>query len=98
MENKNSKCSLGGISSFLVGLGLGLIVGVLIAPESGERTRKKLIKQAEKIKDDTFDIISEKTEDTSKKISETAKDVYKKTTDLYNSTIKKVIKKSDIES
>lgn len=38
--------------SFLVGASAGLVAGVLLAPESGERTRKKLKRTADKYKDD----------------------------------------------
>lgn len=34
-----------------LGLGLGFGVGVLEAPDSGERTRRKFIKKAERFKD-----------------------------------------------
>lgn len=34
-----------------LGLGLGFGVGVLEAPDSGERTRRKFLKKAERLKD-----------------------------------------------
>jgi gas vesicle protein len=39
------------ISYFLVGLGLGALVGVLFAPKSGEETRKFLSEKAEEGRD-----------------------------------------------
>jgi gas vesicle protein len=39
------------ISYFLVGLGIGAVVGILFAPKSGEETREYLSKKAEEGKD-----------------------------------------------
>jgi gas vesicle protein len=39
------------ISYFLVGLGIGAVVGILFAPKSGEETREFLSKKAEEGKD-----------------------------------------------
>jgi gas vesicle protein len=45
-ENTGSK-----ISFFLVGLGIGALVGVLFAPKSGEETREFLAQKADEGKD-----------------------------------------------
>ncbi len=37
---------------FLLGLGLGVTIGTLIAPASGEETRRQLIEKAEELRDD----------------------------------------------
>jgi gas vesicle protein len=45
-ENTGSK-----ISYFLVGLGIGAVVGILFAPKSGEETREYLSKRADEGKE-----------------------------------------------
>lgn len=45
-ENVGSK-----VSYFLVGLGIGALVGILFAPKSGEETREYLSKKAEEGKE-----------------------------------------------
>jgi gas vesicle protein len=45
-ENSSSK-----VSYFLVGLGLGALLGILFAPKSGEETREYLLDQADKGKE-----------------------------------------------
>ena len=45
-ENSSSK-----ISYFLVGLGLGALMGILFAPKSGEETREFLLDRAEQGKE-----------------------------------------------
>ena len=39
------------VSYFLVGLGIGALIGILFAPKSGEETREFLTKKAEEGKD-----------------------------------------------
>lgn len=38
------------MNKFLIGTSLGVIIGLLIAPEKGEDTREKLVDTAEKLK------------------------------------------------
>jgi len=45
-ENTGSK-----VSYFLVGLGIGALVGILFAPKSGEETREFLAQKAEEGKE-----------------------------------------------
>jgi len=40
-----------GIASFLVGLGIGAVVGVLFAPQSGSETREVLLSKADEGKE-----------------------------------------------
>ncbi len=52
--------------AFLVGAAAGAIAGLLIAPESGDNTRKKLNKQADKLMhelEDSFEANSKKLKD-----------------------------------
>jgi gas vesicle protein len=46
MDNAGSK-----VSYFLVGLGIGALVGILFAPKSGEETREYLSKKADEGKE-----------------------------------------------
>lgn len=47
-----AKCSVGtGIGWFLVGVGVGSVVALLLAPRSGQQTRKLIAKKAEEGKD-----------------------------------------------
>lgn len=40
------------MTKFLLGLGLGTMIGTLIAPASGEETRRQLIEKAEDFRDE----------------------------------------------
>jgi gas vesicle protein len=53
--NTISKVSLG----VLAGATLGLITGILIAPDSGKKTREKLIGKSKDIKNKMYDSIDE---------------------------------------
>jgi gas vesicle protein len=59
------------MSGFFIGAIGGLLTGILIAPESGKDTRKKISDTANKIKDDLSDFADETLEATKKSISET---------------------------
>lgn len=37
------------LSALFIGAGAGLAVGILMAPEKGEKTRKKLLKEVDKV-------------------------------------------------
>jgi gas vesicle protein len=59
------------LSGFFIGAIGGLLTGILIAPESGKDTRKKISDTANKIKDDLSEFADETLEATKKSISET---------------------------
>lgn len=40
------------MTKFLLGLGLGVTIGTLIAPASGEETRRQLLEKADEFRDD----------------------------------------------
>lgn len=59
------------LSGFFIGAIGGLLTGILIAPESGKDTRKKISDTANKIKEDLSEFADETLEATKKSISET---------------------------
>jgi gas vesicle protein len=47
-----ARCSIGtGVSCFLVGVGVGTVVALLLAPKTGQQTRKLIVKKAEEGRD-----------------------------------------------
>ncbi len=71
------------IFALIAGAAAGAVVGLLIAPESGEETRKKLAKSAEKFNKNlktSINDLSEKSQKALHDISETVQD-FKKMTD-----------------
>jgi gas vesicle protein len=65
------------LTGFFIGAIGGLLTGLLIAPESGKDTRKKISDTANKIKHDIHDFAEETLEATRKSISETVDDLVK---------------------
>jgi gas vesicle protein len=65
------------MSGFFIGAIGGLLTGILIAPESGKDTRKKISDTANKIKDDLSDFAEETLETTKQSITETIDDLVK---------------------
>lgn len=63
------------LTGFFIGAMGGLLTGLLIAPDSGKGTRKKLSDTAHKIQDDLHDFAEEALEATKKSISETVGDL-----------------------
>jgi len=53
---KNAKNLVGGL---IAGAAIGVAIGVLLAPSSGEKTRKKIIGGSMKIKDDVMSSIDD---------------------------------------
>ena len=73
MKNDGFKIMTG----FFIGAIGGLLTGILIAPDSGRDTRKKICDTANKIKHDLSDFAEETLEATRKSISETVDDLVK---------------------
>jgi gas vesicle protein len=44
---------------FITGIALGVAAGVLMAPESGEKTRKKLLSESKKLRDKFSESLSQ---------------------------------------
>lgn len=65
------------LTGFFIGAIGGLLTGILIAPESGKGTRKKISDTANKIRDDLQDFAEETLEATKKSISDTVDDLVK---------------------
>lgn len=73
MKNDGLKIMTG----FFIGAIGGLLTGILIAPDSGKGTRRKISDTANKIKDDLHDFAEETLETTRKSISETVDELVK---------------------
>jgi gas vesicle protein len=58
------------LAGFLIGAMGGLLTGLMIAPESGKNTRKKILEEAESLRDDLLTKAEEQYEHTKKKLSE----------------------------
>jgi gas vesicle protein len=71
------------IGGFLAGAALGVAAGVLIAPESGRKTRKKIADRSKEMSDHLADSVS--------KTMDTVKSSYNKKLDEYASTGKSSI-------
>jgi gas vesicle protein len=48
------------MTKFMVGLGLGVTIGVLVAPASGEETRRQLREKAEDLRDEKLGNVIQK--------------------------------------
>ncbi|HKU27587.1 MAG TPA: YtxH domain-containing protein [Candidatus Sulfotelmatobacter sp.] len=66
------------ITRFLLGVGLGVGVGMLIAPTSGQETRERLGQKARDLMETPQRKIEEKIEQTAESAKETAGDVGEK--------------------
>ncbi|MEJ2540705.1 MAG: YtxH domain-containing protein [Gemmatimonadota bacterium] len=70
------------LSTFLTGLLLGTVIGVgvalLSAPESGRRTRKKLVRAAGDVRDTTQDRLEDFADDVKVRVDDAVKTARKK--------------------
>ena len=58
------------LAGFLVGALGGLLTGIMVAPESGKKTREKLLEEANHLKDDLLARAEEQFEVTKKRLTE----------------------------
>ena len=65
------------LTGFFIGAMGGLLTGLLIAPDSGKGTRRRITDTAQKIQHDLNDFAEETLEATKKSISETVDDLVK---------------------
>ena len=77
------------LTGFFIGAMGGLLTGLLIAPDSGKGTRKKISDTANKLRHDLNDFAEETLEATKKSISATVDDLIKG----HNETEKEPLKK-----
>ncbi|HEX5172331.1 MAG TPA: YtxH domain-containing protein [Cyclobacteriaceae bacterium] len=63
------------LGAFITGVALGTVVGILVAPESGKKTRKRLADESKRIKGEFSDTLS--------KTLDTVKSSYNKKLDEY---------------
>lgn len=73
-SNKAAKVLIG----FILGVAAGAAAGVLMAPDKGKNTRKKLKKQAEDLKDNLVDTYGKYKEEVKEAYDNFAKKVSKK--------------------
>ena len=69
------------LQSFINGVAIGLLLGILYAPASGEETRRKISRNANRIKDkvtDTYDDISDAVSDQVHNVKQKANDLLNK--------------------
>ncbi|NJN26818.1 MAG: YtxH domain-containing protein [Cyclobacteriaceae bacterium] len=65
------------LTGFFIGAMGGLLAGLLIAPESGSDTRKKISKTASQFKDDLQELAEETIESAKKSLSESVDELLK---------------------
>lgn len=56
MRDKN-RWILGTLAGLAVGLGVGAVLGLLYAPEKGKKTRREIVKRAERLGDRASDVL-----------------------------------------
>lgn len=71
------------LRTFVNGLLVGILLGVLFAPDSGEETRKKISRRAQGIKD-AYDDFSDNVSDTYSKVKDKASDIVNRAKDKYD--------------
>ena len=90
------------ISFFLVGLGIGALVGILFAPKSGEETREFLAKKAEEGRDyaqrkaeETREFLSKKADESRDYAQRKAKELRERAEDLVSQSKQVVTHEKD---
>ena len=86
MENSNSKLIL----SFLAGLAAGTAVGILLAPDSGENTRKKIKSRMDELETDIEKEAKKQFDDLSSGFNKVMADIREKSNDLIKKGEEKV--------
>ncbi|MDT8435846.1 MAG: YtxH domain-containing protein [Gemmatimonadota bacterium] len=86
MEDGDYRSEYSDALSFLAGLTLGALIGtgaaLLLAPQSGERTRRQLARRAEDLTDDARDALDDVRDDARRLASRTRKDVRRRAEDV----------------
>lgn len=68
------------LRTFMNGILVGILLGVLFAPDSGEETRRKITRRAQGIKD-SYDDFADNVSDTYEKVKNKASDIVNRTKD-----------------
>ena len=76
------------LTGFFIGAIGGLLTGILVSPDTGKGTRKKITDTASKIKHDLHDFAEETLEATKKSISETVDELVKSHKDKDQAALK----------
>lgn len=84
---KNSKKLIGGL---LAGAAIGIAIGVLLAPNSGIKTRKKLIGGSLRLKDDVMSSVEDTLESLRKQFNQKIDQIAKSGKDAINHTSERV--------
>ena len=69
--------------TFVNGVLVGILLGVLFAPDSGEETRRKISRRAQGIKD-TYDDFTDDVSSTYRKVKDKASDIVNRAKDKIN--------------
>lgn len=75
MNNKEIGAGLFGL---IVGVAAGTLTGILIAPNKGSRTRKKIARQVKNSTQEVSDTIGEKVDDVKDKLNDVVDEMRKK--------------------
>lgn len=78
------------IGGFIVGAALGVAAGLLLAPTSGIRTRRKLIKGGKKIKDNVVDYVETSIDSLRSQFNEKIDSLAKRGKDVINHASERV--------
>lgn len=84
---KNSKKLIGGL---LAGAAIGIAIGVLLAPNSGMKTRKKLIGGSLRLKDDVMSSVEDTLESLRKQFNQKIDQIAKSGKEAINHTSDRV--------
>ena len=101
MSDNSSSSGFAFIAGLVVGGAIGAIAGLLLAPETGEETRKKVVDKSKEWADDLHDkfddlkeSVAEVMEDVKKGTAEVMEDVKKGTVEVLDDVKKNVAKKA----
>lgn len=78
------------IGGFIAGAALGVAAGLLMAPYSGAKSRRKLIKGSQKIKKNVVDYVENSIEGLRDQVNSKIETIAKRTKDTINGAAEKV--------
>jgi len=86
------------LSALLIGVAAGAILGVLFAPDRGDKTRSKLFKMATNAGDELEELVDEGTNYAKRKMDEGKDKVSKLASDVQNKANEYASKAEDLEA